>query len=74
MSDHSALAKVSREEHNKDRENAAKIWNQVASGRLLRADISIDMALQASIPVVPVGAMNDFFVQKQAVNVNILAS
>jgi len=70
-SSHLSLAVDSRDEHNSCRNSAAVHWNSTNTAVLVRADLSIDYAKQAFLPVVPSGTIGDFFVEKQGLDINM---
>jgi len=58
---HLTLAFDSRDEHNICRGIASTMWAAVSNNNVQRADLSIDYAKQAYIPVIPAGTVRDLF-------------
>lgn len=71
MSSHLSLGNYFRDENNADRNIAVSHWNITDGIRVSRADLRMDYAKQAYIPVSPSGTTSDFFVQKQDLDINM---
>lgn len=68
---HLSQAVDSRDKHNFCRDQARIEWNQEKSKPLELADINVGYATHAYVPVAPSGTMQDFFVWKRGLDVNI---